>query len=204
MPTTEMAGAWVLSALGEAEVSWMLRIAGEQVVSEWPSRGVSPSIELLEAAGGTLIRMSDGGETRDLLWRDIGPDRALLLMAGADIMLLARRRGPVPRAIQGEWVVTAPDGDPVRRMEFASNSVQMLTVSGEQREGEAAGLGVEGPGRFALMLAVDSPMGRRPGVLLLQEVEPDVYSMFPVGEERDYEVLHRPGARPAWLGSEVR
>ena len=141
----------------------MLRIAGEQVVSEWPSRGVSPSIELLEAAGGTLLRMSDGGETRDLLWRDIGPDRALLLMAGADMMLLARRRGPVPRAIQGEWVVTAPDGDPVRRMEFASNSVQMLTVSGEQREGEAAGLGVEGPGRFAFMLAVDSPMGRAPG-----------------------------------------
>lgn len=183
-------GRWVVSVLGDARVQGEIAIQGsEGTFGRSDTEGVALSVRERTERGALLeLRVPAGAS--ELRWESISDDRAVL-SAGSDApLLVARRVGPVPGDLQGEWLVSTPDGEHLRRLHVGAREVQLITPDGETRTMALRGLGEEGPAATALR--IDSPEASAPGVMVVQRIGPDEYATVPLDEPQGYEVWRRP------------
>ncbi|MBN1947373.1 MAG: hypothetical protein JW797_17010 [Bradymonadales bacterium] len=107
-------------------------------------------------------------------------------------LILARRLGPIPEALQGSWMLVSPAERLETTIQFGAHEYT-IAIGDTPHTGRAEGAGEDGMGPYLFMDFGDG----RPRLIHLIQVESGVMLANRVGDD-EFLVFYRAGSRPDW------
>ncbi|MFK7992205.1 MAG: hypothetical protein AB8I08_39665 [Sandaracinaceae bacterium] len=199
--TESFDGWWFVAEADSDEVELALELQGLSGMTRRTRGGSTPTAAVsVQPAGDGLHRLVlSSPERRDslsILWSFTGPDRALVFRGDDDDLAVAWRAGPVPEAMQGQWLMEEPDSRDVIPLDVSRDRF-VAHIEAETEEARAWALRT-GQQITGFVIARQRRGQERMSVLRVSAVSPGVYLVWENGDD-DYRVIYRPSSRPDWL-----